>query len=143
VRTNPNSWLSHLGGSIVALLIAMPVYADGDAKKGEELSITHCARCHVIGPFNKFGGLGSTPSIPLIAGMEDGYERFEPFYDRRPHPVFVSVPGVERWSKDKTYITEFTVTEQTIEDLMAYVKTIKKLDLSKAPVLGGFGRRKP
>ncbi len=115
---------------------------EGDIKKGEGLATTHCARCHVIGPFNKFGGLGSTPSFPLIAGMEDGYERFETFFERRPHPVFVRVPNVARWSKDKTHITEFTVTTKTIEDLMAYVRTIKKLDLSNVPIVGGFGQRK-
>jgi len=119
-----------------------PAFGEGSVEKGKELSITHCARCHVIGDFNKFGGLGSTPSFPLIAGMNDGYHRFETFFERRPHPVFVRVPNVERWSKALSYVTEFTVTPESINDLMAFVKTIKKKDLSQVPTVGRFGQRK-
>ena len=127
-------------------MVGRPAYAQndlnmGDVKRGEDLSVTHCASCHVIGDFNKFGGLGSTPSFPLIVGMDDGYERFETFFERRPHPVFVRVPDVKRWSNAPAYATEFTVTAEAIDDLMAYVKTIKPIDLSRIPTLGGFGPR--
>ena len=128
----------------IALLFVVagrPAYGEGDVKKGEDLSVTHCARCHVIGDFNKFGGLGSTPSFPVIVGMDDGYERFETFFERRPHPVFVRVPDVKRWSSAPAYATEFTVTAKAIEDLMAFVKTIKPKDLSRIPTVGGFGPR--
>ena len=128
--------------AVFSILQAHQAFAQGNAEKGRELSISHCARCHVIGDYNRFGGLGSTPSFPLIAGMADGFERFRTFFERRPHPVFVRVPGVERWSKDKTYITEFTVTDETLNDLMAYVRTIKKIDLSDVPIVGRFGQRK-
>jgi len=132
--------------ALLFVLLGAPAFGQndvkkGDVKKGEDLSVIHCARCHVIGDFNKFGGLGSTPSFPLIAGMEDGYERFETFFERRPHPVFVRVPDVKRWSSAPAYATEFTVTPKAIEDLMAYVKTIKPKDLSRIPTLGGFGPR--
>jgi len=127
--------------SLLMLLVAFPALADGDVSKGRELSITHCARCHVIGDFNKFGGIGSTPSFPLLVGLEDGFERFRTFFERRPHPVFVRVPDVPRWSKAPAYATEFTVTHETLNDLMAYVRTIKKKDLSRVPVVGGFGSR--
>ena len=35
----------------------------GDLALGERLSLRHCGRCHVIGPKNRMGGLGSTPSF--------------------------------------------------------------------------------
>lgn len=113
--------------------------ADGDIDKGRELAVTHCARCHVIGEFNKFGGIGSTPSFRLIRGLEDGMERFQTFYERRPHPVFVRVPDVPKWSDADPYVTEFTVTLEAIDDLLAYAETIEKLDLSRIPVVGGVG----
>ena len=133
--------LSLLFLPLLSLPGTFPALAAGDVAKGRELSITHCARCHVIGDYNKFGGLGSTPSFPLLVGLEDGLERFRTFYERRPHPVFVRVPNVPRWSKAPAYATEFTVTLEAIADLMAYVKTIKKKDLSRIPVVGGFGSR--
>ncbi len=127
----------------IALTVGMtapaPVKAGGNLKKGEDLAITYCARCHVIGDFNKFGGIGSTPSFPLIRGLDDGMERFQTFYARRPHPAFITVPNVPKWSKAPAYAAEFTVTEEAIEDLLTYVKTIEKLDLSRVPVVRGFG----
>ncbi|NQV98687.1 MAG: hypothetical protein HQ483_03225 [Rhodospirillales bacterium] len=113
--------------------------AAGDLEKGRELAITHCARCHVIGTFNKFGGIGSTPSFRAIKGMDDGIERFQTFFDRRPHPAFVRVPDVPRPAPGPAYAIEFTVTAETIDDLMAYVETVEKLDLSRIPVVRGFG----
>ena len=99
-------------------------------------------RCHVVGNLNKFGGIGSTPSFQLIAGMEDGMERFQTFYARHPHPNFVRVPDLPRFSKAPPYAIPFTVTEPGIEDLIAFVKTLKVKDLRKVPVVGGFGRKR-
>ena len=61
--------------------------------------------------------------------MEDGMKRFQTFYTRRPHPSFVRVPDVPKWSNVPAYATEFTVTSEAIDDLLAFVKTIAKLDL--------------
>ena len=99
-------------------------------------------RCHVVGDLNKFGGIGSTPSFQLIAGMEDGMERFQTFYARRPHPNFVRVPDLPRFSKAPPYAIPFTVTQSSIEDLMAFVKTLKVRDVNQVPVVGGFGRKR-
>ena len=91
-----------------------------------------------MGNFNKFGGIGSTPSFQLIMGMKDGIERFETFFERRPHPVFVRVPSVPKWSEVPSYATEFTVTARSLDQLLSFVKTIKKKDLSKVPVTKRF-----
>ena len=124
------------------LLIASPGVASGDIGKGRTIAADHCMRCHVVGNLNKFGGIGSTPSFQLIAGMEDGMERFRTFYARHPHPNFVRVPDLPRFSKAPPYAIPFTVTESGIEHLMAFVKTLKVKDLSKVPVVGGFGRKR-
>jgi len=130
---------------VIVLAGVAPGFASGHAKKlhgpaakGEALAIEHCARCHVIGPFNKFGGIGSTPSFPLIAGMKDGMDRFQTFFERRPHPAFVTIPGVTR-PGDTGYALPFTVSPETLDDLMAYVKTIERKDLDRIPVVGGVG----
>ena len=117
------------------LITVETVNAEGNVIKGKILAEKHCARCHVVGNFNKFGGIGSTPSFQLIIGMKDGFERFETFFERRPHPVFVRIPSVPRWSKAPSYATEFTVTDQSLGDLLSFVKTIKKKDLSKVPII--------
>mgnify|MGYP006431667047 CR=1 FL=1 len=123
------------------MLASLPAWAEGDAKKGQALAETHCARCHVVGYFNKFGGIGSTPSFNLLAGMSDGIERFRTFYARRPHPAFVTVPDVPRWTELEPYATPFEVTPDNIEDLLTFVGTLKPKVLRGVPVGRARGRR--
>lgn len=125
----------------VALLAAATASAAGDAAKGKLLAETHCARCHVVGDFNKFGGIGSTPSFNLIVGMEDGLERFRTFFARRPHPAFVTVPGVEKPTDLEPYATPFEVTPENIEDIAAFVETLKPKDVRGIPVGRAQGKR--
>ncbi len=120
--------------AISVFMASPPALADGDVGRGRELAETHCSRCHVVGDFNKFGGLGSTPSFQLLAGIADGRERFETFFERRPHPAFVRMPGLERWSKAPAYAPEFMVTPQSIDDILAFVATLEKRDLRRRPV---------
>lgn len=115
--------------------------ADVDKAKGRALAETHCARCHVVGDYNKFGGLGSTPSFGLLLGMSDGLDRFRTFFERRPHPAFVTVPGVERWTKLEPYATPFEVTAENIEDLLAFVQTLEAKSFRGVPVGRARGRR--
>jgi mono/diheme cytochrome c family protein len=126
---------------LTAATFVGPVRAGGDAAKGQKLAETHCSRCHVVGDFNKFGGIGSTPSFNLIAGMKDGMERFSTFFERRPHPAFVTVPGVERWTKLAPYAIPFEVTAETITDLLAFVEKLKPKNVEGVRVVGPQGRR--
>ena len=128
-------------GISAVLFAAMSAHADGDARKGQALAEQHCARCHVIGDYNKFGGIGSTPSFQLLAGNKDGFERLQTFFERRPHPAFVTVPDVPKWSKLPAYATPFTVTPESIEDIIAFVRTLKPKDLHQVPVVGAGARR--
>ena len=91
----------------------------------EKLAKKYCSRCHVIGDYNRLGGIDSTPSFPGLARRSDFLERFQTFYQRRPHPVFVRIPGVARWSKAHPYAEPFTVTFERIDDLIAYVRTLR------------------
>jgi mono/diheme cytochrome c family protein len=124
---------------LVFALLAPAALAGGDPGRGRDIAITHCARCHVVGDYNKFGGLGSTPSFQLIAGLDDGMERFQSFYERRPHPVFVRVPDVPKWSAAPAYATEFTVTTDSIDDILAFVRTLEKRILKDVPIVGATG----
>ena len=99
--------------------------AAGDAKKGRDIAIAHCSRCHVVGDHNPFGGIGSTPSFQLLARRSDYLERFQTFFARRPHPVFVRVPDVPRWTEIPSHVAEFDVTLENIEDLISFVETLR------------------
>lgn len=101
--------------------------AEGDVSRGREVSIKHCARCHVVGDYNRMGGIDSTPSFQLLARRADFEDRLRTFYQRRPHPVFVRVPGVARWTNLPPYATPFEVTLDQIEDIVAFVRTLKSM----------------
>ncbi len=106
--------------------------AEGDAEKGRAIAEKYCSRCHVIGRHNPMGGIGSTASFQMIAKMPDYLERFQTFYARRPHPAFLRIPGVPRWSKQPGYATEFTITLEQVEDIVAFAKTLEKLPIKRA-----------
>ncbi len=95
----------------------------GDGARGRALAEQHCARCHVIGDFNKYGGLGSTPSFPRLVKLPDWRERFETFFARRPHPVFVRMPGLESTSLSPSHVTPFDFDLDDLTDLLTYVES--------------------
>ncbi|MDP6573737.1 MAG: cytochrome c [Rhodospirillales bacterium] len=109
-----------------ALVATGPAGAEGDAGKGRRLAIEHCSRCHVIDDYNRFGGIGSTPSFQILAHMPDYLERFQTFYARRPHPTVVNVPGVEAWTKLPAFVVKFTVRPEDIDALVTFVETLRK-----------------
>ncbi|WP_170381426.1 c-type cytochrome [Ruegeria atlantica] len=107
------------------------IVIDGDAAIGEELSMTHCGRCHVIGPQNRMNGLGSTPSFAVLRAMSDWSERFEAFFALNPHPAFTQIDGLtppfapERPSP----IHPVEITLEEFEAILAFVSIIKAADL--------------
>lgn len=102
-----------------------PARAEGDPEEGQRLAEAHCSRCHVIGDFNRYGGIGSTPSFQLLAKRDDWLERFQTFYERRPHPVFVRIPGVEPWTELPSHVATFEVERENIDDLIEFVRTLR------------------
>ncbi len=99
--------------------------AEGNAEKGRALAVGHCTRCHVVGDVNPYGGIGSTPSFQLLAKRDDWFERFQTFYERRPHPVFVRVPDVPKPTELPSHVAEFEVTVENVDDLLAFVETLR------------------
>jgi mono/diheme cytochrome c family protein len=112
-------------GIFFALSLSTTARADGDAEAGRKTSLQHCTRCHVVGDANPNGGINSTPSFQLLARRDDWRERFQTFFERRPHPVFVRVPGVERWTKLPSVIEPFDITFDEIENIVSFVKTLE------------------
>jgi mono/diheme cytochrome c family protein len=87
---------------------ALPVLADGNRVNGEALAKRLCARCHVIGDYNRMGGIDSTPSFPLMAKRPEIFaHRIPTFQKRRPHPQF-----------------QWPVSLQDIADLESYILSL-------------------
>ncbi len=106
-------------------LTAAAAKAEGDAEAGRKISLAHCTRCHVVGDANPHGGINSTPSFQLLARRDDWRERFASFFERRPHPVFVRVPGIPAWTKLPSVIEPFTVTLEEVDDILSFIETLE------------------
>jgi len=99
--------------------------APADLAHGRKLAIAHCALCHVVGDFNKYGGIGSTPSFRVLASMRDDPERFRTFFARPPHPSFVKLA-------DAPYPTDYPLNappveleQEDVRDIAAFAATLK------------------
>ncbi|MBC8338311.1 MAG: cytochrome c [Rhodospirillales bacterium] len=112
------------------LLDGTPAKA-GNPEKGRAIAEQHCSRCHVIAKHNPFGGIGSTASFQMIAKMPDYRERFETFYARRPHPAFLRIPGIPRWSKQPGYAVEFKLTLEQVKDIAAFAETLVTMPIKR------------
>jgi len=115
---------------VLTLLLADPFLvptasAAGDPEKGLKIATKHCSRCHVVGDHNRTGGIDSTPSFQVLRTMRDWRERFESFYARRPHPVHVRVEGLPALTNLPPNATPFTISLADIDDIVAFVETIK------------------
>lgn len=118
----------------VALLAVLPALAgaaravqpNASVVAGRKLAIKHCARCHVIGDYNRLGGIGSTPSFQAMTTLDDYKERFKTFFQRRPHPVFVRVPGYPRWSNTLPYAPVFKITTKQINDILHFAESLER-----------------
>ena len=105
-----------LGGLLAALpLLTGPAWGEGDSvvgdsAAGEAAAIKWCSRCHVIGTYNKYGGINSTPSFWIMAEKPQTYSaKLLTFQERRPHRAL-----------------EFDVTQNDVENIHAYVATLKR-----------------
>ena len=114
---------------LVALsAVAVPAAADGDGEAGRKVAEQHCARCHVVGDYNKYGGIGSTPSFQLLANSFPDYkDRFETFFARRPHPVFVIIEGYGRHMPElPPNAAPVKLPLSAVADVLAFVETLRK-----------------
>ncbi len=104
---------------------------EADTTRGEELSMTHCGRCHVIGPKNRMNGLGSTPSFAVLRAMPDWSERFEAFFALNPHPAFTQIDGLTQpFDPERpSPIHPVEITLEEFEAILAFVSVIRAADL--------------
>ncbi|MDX1400618.1 MAG: hypothetical protein R3245_01740 [Kiloniellales bacterium] len=107
------------------LIQSAPSHAADEAERGREVAVQHCSRCHVIPDHNPTGGIGSTPSFSLLARLNDGLERFETFFDRRPHPSFVRVAGVEPPTQLPVALEPVELRIEDIDAITAYAKKLR------------------
>ena len=119
-----NGGARHLVLFVAALSWAAPAAAAGDVDKGRKIAEKHCARCHVIGEFNRMGGIGSTPSFPGIKYLDDWRDRFRTFYARPPHIAYIRIVGIARSKLLPDYAVKVTITLDDAEDVFAFVETI-------------------
>jgi mono/diheme cytochrome c family protein len=90
-------------------LAAGAALAAPDTRAGMQIAVKWCARCHVIGDYNRLGGIDSTPSFWLMAKQRDAYlPRLQSFQDRRPHKSM-----------------KFQVSAKNVDDLIAYILNLK------------------
>ena len=116
-------WLSAVMGAVPAAAGS----ATGDAERGREVAESHCSRCHVVGDFNRMGGIGSTPSFQLLVNaLKDFEERFTTFYARRPHGAFITVKGVPRLTDLPDNAAPIELTPEQVADVVAFARTLKK-----------------
>lgn len=112
----------------VLYLLGCALWASGvladPVKEGLDLSIKYCSRCHVIGDYNRLGGIGNTPSFNWMVKSDDWRERFTTFYTRRPHPVFARVPGYPLWSESDPYYPPFEITIEEINAIAEYAGSL-------------------
>ncbi len=121
------SWATAIAGLLAGLCAAGPVAAAGDAAKGGEIAKLHCTRCHVVGDFNRMGGIESTPSFQLLVNaFEDYQDRFASFYLRRPHGLVIEIKDTPRLTDLPDNAHRITLTLDDVENIAAFAATLKK-----------------
>ncbi|WP_411234845.1 hypothetical protein [Marivita sp. S0852] len=106
---------------------------DGDALRGEEVSLSYCGRCHVVNEKNRMNSIGSTPSFAVLRTFSDWEYRFQAFYALNPHPAFTQIADVTA-PFDPTRPSPIQALEMTLDDLdniMAFVQGIAPADLGR------------
>ncbi len=94
----------------------------GDVKKGENIAIEHCRRCHVIPGQNNMG-IGISPSFKAMiqSRAKDWRHKFEVFYALRPHPSFVIIREFRTTPEFPLGIAPVIIGLDDLDHLMAYV----------------------
>ena len=119
--------------AIKTTVVVAELAGGGDAGKGEEISLKHCGRCHVVSDANRMKAIGSTPSFAVLRTLSDWEGRFAAFYVLKPHPAFTQVADVTP-PFDPARPSPIAPVEMTVDDLdaiIAYVAGLDPADLGK------------
>jgi cytochrome c len=86
----------------------------GNADRGRAMAETHCASCHAIGFGTKspYDGAPTFPAIVARGHLDDYAEAF--------------AEGIIVPHEGRVVMPEFVLNPQEIEDLLAYMKTLRK-----------------
>lgn len=116
----------HFASFLIAVLPASAEDLDG-----ERLTLIHCGRCHVIGEANKYGGIGSTPSFPVLRAYPDWQARFEAFYTEPPHIAVTQIEGVTEPFPDSLPppIHPVMLTEREVDAILGFVERLEPKDI--------------
>ena len=100
-----------IGSNLTAgWLAAAGVRAEEPVAAGKSVAIKSCSKRHVIGDYNRLGGIGSTPSFWIMGRKPESYvPRLLTFRQRRPHRSM-----------------KFDVTDQDVDNIIAYVRQLKQ-----------------
>jgi len=111
-------------------LVYGPVRAQ-ELAPGEKLAMVNCGRCHVIGPRNRMGGIGSTPSFPVLRTFPDWEDRMKAFWTLRPHPSFTQIEGItEPFAEDQpAHVHPIRLTLNEVDQIVDYARTVEPANL--------------
>lgn len=116
-------------------VVVEEVVIEGDANAGERLALLHCGRCHVVGPKNRMGGIGSTPSFGALRAIPGWEDKFQAFWSANPHPSFTQVEGLTEPfdPANPPHIAPVRITIEDIDAILAYAASVAPKDLG-API---------
>jgi mono/diheme cytochrome c family protein len=91
-----------------------PVGGPGDSQRGRVMAEVHCSGCHAIGYGTKspYDGAPTFPEIVAKGHLEDYAEAF--------------AEGIMVPHNGRVVMPEFVLNPREIEDLFAYMKTLRK-----------------
>ena len=98
---------------------------------GEKLVYIKCGRCHVIGPSNRMGGIGSTPKFTVMRNWANWEDKMRAFYALAPHPAFTQINGITDPFPDHlpSPIAPVELTEEELEQIIDYTRALEPADL--------------
>jgi hypothetical protein len=118
-------WLAVLALAPIAAVPGEAAAQEDLAGKGRNIAEQHCIRCHVVNEDNQFTGISSTPSFRLlVTALPDWHERFETFYQRRPHPAIVRFRGTTPPSQDEPPNPTVDLMLEDVEAIVAFAERL-------------------
>ncbi|MBY8974231.1 hypothetical protein KHP62_00330 [Rhodobacteraceae bacterium NNCM2] len=116
---------------LAAIMVTPPPARALEFGPGEKLVYIKCGRCHVIGPSNRMGGIGSTPKFVVMKNWEDWEDRMRAFYALNPHPAFTQIEGITEPFPEHlpSPIAPITLTEAELEQIIEYTRGLEPADL--------------
>lgn len=117
---------------VPSLLALLPVLGEAAAQeelveRGRSIAEEHCIRCHVVREDNPFSGISSSPSFRLlVTALPDWHERFETFYQRRPHPAIVRFRGTTPPSQDEPPSPTVDLMLEDVEAIVAFAVSLRE-----------------